>query len=75
MTIRRLPLDAVADVGGFGRVDYADDLQLDARWQQVPAVRKGRILVLDTLRVGRPGIKLGEAAWSLARLLHANELK
>ena len=53
----------------------ARTLRADARWQQVPAVRKGRILVLDTLRVGRPGIKLGEAAWSLARLLHANELK
>lgn len=53
----------------------ARTLRADARWQQVPAVRKGRILVLDTLLVGRPGIKLGEAAWSLARLLHANELK
>ena len=50
-------------------------LRSDARWQQVPAVRQGRILVLDTLVVGRPGIKLGEAAWSLARLFHPDELK
>lgn len=47
----------------------------DARWQQVPAVKNGKILVLDTLVIARPGIKLGEAAWSLARLLHPNELK
>jgi iron complex transport system substrate-binding protein len=53
----------------------ARTLRADTRWQQVPAVKKGKILVLDTLLVGRPGIKLGEAAWSLARLLHANELR
>lgn len=50
-------------------------LRKDARWQQVPAVRAGKVLVLDTLVIARPGIKLGEAAWSLARLLHPNELK
>ncbi len=50
-------------------------LRKDARWQQVPAVRKGKILVLDTMLVARPGVRLGEAAWSLARLLHPNELK
>ena len=50
-------------------------LRSDPRWRQVPAVRQGRILVLDTLVVGRPGIKLGEAAWSLARLFHPDELK
>jgi ABC-type Fe3+-hydroxamate transport system substrate-binding protein len=50
-------------------------LRSDPRWGLVPAVRNGRVLVLDTLVIGRPGIKLGEAAWSLARLLHPNELK
>src|SRR5690606_31699371 len=31
-------------------------------WQTVPAVRAGRILVIDTTLVGRPGVRMGEAA-------------
>ncbi len=38
-------------------------------WRSVPAVRAGRILVVDTLLVGRPGIRLGEAARSLRALV------
>ena len=38
-------------------------------WRSVPAVRAGRILVVDTLLVGRPGIRLGEAARSLRALI------
>lgn len=41
-----------------------------ARWQAVPAVRAGRVLVYDTLLVGRPSVTLGAAAVSLARLIH-----
>jgi len=44
------------------------------RWQRLPAVRNGRILVMDTSLVGRPGVRLGEAAVSLARLLHPGVL-
>jgi ABC-type Fe3+-hydroxamate transport system substrate-binding protein len=40
------------------------------RWQSVRAVRTGHILVYDTLMVGRPGVRLGEAAMHLAKLLH-----
>jgi ABC-type Fe3+-hydroxamate transport system substrate-binding protein len=36
----------------------------------VPAVRAGRVLVVDTAIVGRPAVRLGEAATHLARLLH-----
>ncbi|MBA2688025.1 MAG: ABC transporter substrate-binding protein, partial [Gemmatimonadaceae bacterium] len=39
----------------------------DQRWRQVPAVSANRVLVLDTMVVGRPGVKLGEAAWAIAR--------
>src|SRR5262249_37355378 len=39
-------------------------------WRALRAVREGRILVFDTVLVGRPGVKLGEAAVSIARLLH-----
>jgi iron complex transport system substrate-binding protein len=39
-------------------------------WRAVPAVRAGRVLVVDTAIVGRPAVRLGEAATHLARLLH-----
>ncbi len=39
-------------------------------WRAVRAVREGRFGMVDTTRVGRPGVRLGEAAVSLARTLH-----
>ncbi len=42
----------------------------NAGWRVIPAVRDGRVLAYDTLVTGRPGVRLGEAAVSLARLLH-----
>lgn len=44
-------------------------LRESALWRSVPAVRDGRLLIVDTLLVGRPGIKLGEAARSLRALI------
>lgn len=41
----------------------------DARWRAVPAARDGRVLVFDTTLVGRPGVRMGEAARSLRALL------
>jgi iron complex transport system substrate-binding protein len=38
-------------------------------WQSIPAVRAGRLLIVDTLLVGRPGVRLGEAARSLRALI------
>ena len=46
----------------------------DTRWSQAPAVRERRILVVDTAIVGRPSVRLGEAAESIARLLHPKDL-
>jgi len=43
-------------------------------WRALRAVRDGRILIVDTMLVGRPGVRLGEAAVSLARLLHPGSL-
>jgi iron complex transport system substrate-binding protein len=40
------------------------------KWRTLPAVREGRMLVLDTAVVLRPAVRLGEGALSLARLLH-----
>ena len=39
-------------------------------WRAVRAVREGRFALVDTARVGRPGVRLGEAAVSLAQRLH-----
>ena len=41
-------------------------------WRSVGAVRRDRIIVVDTMLVGRPGARLGEAAAVIARLLHPN---
>lgn len=50
----------------------AGQLATDPRWAALRAVRSGRVLIYDTLRVGRPGIRLGEAAHHLADLLHGS---
>ncbi len=42
----------------------------DARWAALRAVREGRVLAYDTSLVARPSMRLGEAARSLATLLH-----
>jgi ABC-type Fe3+-hydroxamate transport system substrate-binding protein len=44
-------------------------LRSDPRWRAVTAVREGRVLVFDTMLVGRPGVRMGEAARSLRALL------
>jgi ABC-type Fe3+-hydroxamate transport system substrate-binding protein len=52
----------------------AAHIRTSAEWQAVGAVRRGRVLVIDTTLVGRPSVRLGEAAVSLARLLHPGVL-
>ena len=54
----------------LGRPETAGKLGGSERWSGLPAVREGRVLVMDTLIVGRPGVRLGEAAVSISRLLH-----
>jgi len=48
----------------------ARQIETDPRWRIVRAARDGRVLIVDTLLVARPSVRLGEAAVSLARLLH-----
>lgn len=50
--------------------DGARRIRSDQRWRAVRAVRNGRVMVVDTNLVARPSVRLGEAAVSLARLLH-----
>lgn len=54
----------------LGRPETASKLGENPRWRGLPAVREGRVLVMDTSLVGRPGVRLGEAAVSIAQLLH-----
>lgn len=42
----------------------------DARWRTLPAVRDGRVLVVDGELLARPSVRLGEAAVHLASRLH-----
>jgi len=53
----------------------AKNLRADPRWQALPAVRGGHVLVFDTLVVGRPSVTLGAAARSLADLLHPGAVR
>jgi iron complex transport system substrate-binding protein len=48
----------------------ARKIESDPRWRIVRAARQRKILIVDTVLVARPGVRLGEAAVSLARLLH-----
>jgi iron complex transport system substrate-binding protein len=52
----------------------AEKIEDDRRWRIVRAVREGKVLKVDTVLVGRPGVRLGEAAVSLASLLHPGAL-
>lgn len=47
----------------------AKALRDNALWRAVPAVREGRLLIVDTLLTARPGVRLGEAAHSLRALI------
>lgn len=50
--------------------EQAAILRESRAWTAVPAVRNGRVLVVDTALVLRPAVRLGEGAVSLAKLLH-----
>jgi ABC-type Fe3+-hydroxamate transport system substrate-binding protein len=52
----------------------AQKIEADRRWRIVRAVREGKVLKVDTVLVGRPGVRLGEGAVSLANLLHPGTL-
>lgn len=47
----------------------ATRIRAQPAWRSVRAVREGHVLVVDTTVVGRPGVRMGEAARSLRRLL------
>jgi ABC-type Fe3+-hydroxamate transport system substrate-binding protein len=57
--------------GPIGKSQIASD----SRWRIVRAARDNKIFVVDTLLVARPSVRLGEAAVSLANLLHPGVLR
>ena len=58
----------------FAGPESGERMRAAPAWRALRAVRDGRILIVDTMLVGRPGVRLGEAAVSLARLLHPGSL-
>ncbi len=50
-------------------------IKSDPNWASSRAVRTGKILVADTSLVGRPSVRLGEAAVHLANLLHPGSVR
>ena len=53
----------------------AAKLRASDAWRAVTAVRQGRVLVVDTTLVGRPGVRLGEAARHLRALIMHDTLQ
>lgn len=47
----------------------AAKIRRSAAWRSVRAVREGRVVVIDTTVVGRPGVRMGEAARFLRQVL------
>ena len=45
-------------------------IRADPAWRDLRAVRSGRLLIADEVLMGRPSVRMGEAAVALARLLH-----
>jgi iron complex transport system substrate-binding protein len=50
--------------------EHGARLRRSSRWRALDAVRRGRVLDMDTALVFRPAVRLGEGAVSLMRLLH-----
>jgi ABC-type Fe3+-hydroxamate transport system substrate-binding protein len=45
-------------------------IRAEPAWRGLRAVREGRVLEADEVLMGRPSVRMGEAALALARLLH-----
>jgi iron complex transport system substrate-binding protein len=60
---------------GSGTLRVSDEQRrFWGRWPTLRAVRQGRLAVVDTDLMDRPGPRLFEAAWRLAELLHPDRM-
>jgi iron complex transport system substrate-binding protein len=48
----------------------ADWIHRSPGWRELRAVRTGRVMLVETELFSRPGPRVAEAAWQLARMLH-----
>ena len=53
----------------------AREIVANPAWAPLRAVRRKRVFALDTALVGRPSVRLGEAARAIAELLHPGALR
>jgi iron complex transport system substrate-binding protein len=53
----------------------APKMRASESWNAVPAIRAGKVLVYDTMLVGRPSVLLGAGAVSLANLIHPGAIR
>jgi iron complex transport system substrate-binding protein len=53
----------------------AEKIKVYPRWAEAPAVKAGRLIIADTTLVGRPSVRLGEAAVSLAKAIHPGSIR
>jgi len=60
---------------GSGAMQVSDEQRrFWSRWPTLTAVRRGRLAVVDTDVMDRPGPRLFEAAWELAAVLHPDRM-
>ena len=70
------PQLSIEDVHGrdpdaiLANASLAARIRADPAWRDLRAVRTGRVLIADEVLMGRPSVRMGEAAVALARLLH-----
>jgi ABC-type Fe3+-hydroxamate transport system substrate-binding protein len=53
----------------------APKMRASESWNAIPAIRAGKLLVYDTVLVGRPSVLLGAGAVSLANLIHPGAVR
>jgi iron complex transport system substrate-binding protein len=53
----------------------AEKIRKDPKWSSSRAVKNKGVISADTALVGRPSVRLGEAALSLARLFHPGRIR
>ncbi len=53
----------------------AERIRKSPGWATIRAVREGRVLVVDTTLVGRPGVRMGEAARHLRALILGDSIR
>lgn len=62
-----------AQGGGYGPVDMEKKAEFWSKWPMIPAVKNGRIAVVDSDLVSRPGPRIIDGLEAVARALHPDK--